>query len=430
VRLRTKLFAAASSLALVGSFAAIGANTASAVSPPGQNVLNDHVTCDTLVGTIKFGTALKLGGNPNVTSNPITIKATLDGCVDPDNINVGIAASTIGGVLTSTFVHGTHCQASGTSAGQPSDPPNTGTGSCHGQWFGDLGAIKAKSTNVGGNLLTGVSATAPCIVGRGITGGPGPLPNTSDPGTPSSTKITACNNGINLNNGTISISVDPGVSTAASLYLMDGPDHLSGEGGSFGTNDCFGLSGKSNGITGPTSVVWKNAKNTGKLFQNAGLTDPAITAFTVTQTSGGEFNAINDSAHPSILPFNGATTYSPGDWVTQGGGIYSTLTSAATFLGSTHTPGGSINNYWAYQGPTSNSDSYGGTYGLFQIGTDAGHGSTSAATQTGAFQGTDSGAAGTFDGATGQSEAALATACLGSSGIKALNFGIGGVHFG
>jgi hypothetical protein len=93
------------------AFAAAPAGAAKAHPLPSTtvNVLTDHVTCDTLIGTISFGTKLTLTG-PTTGPNTTTVKATVSGCTDDDHngtvgqvpLNYGVFSGTLGGVLTTT----------------------------------------------------------------------------------------------------------------------------------------------------------------------------------------------------------------------------------------------------------------------------------------------------------------------------------------
>jgi hypothetical protein len=100
--LKTKLFAALAVAAIGGAFMATPAHAAPL---PPIDVSNHSVACDSLVGSIKFGTALVPGGT---SPNTITIKATLDGCDDLDDVatdntnTVSIAPSKVSGTLNST----------------------------------------------------------------------------------------------------------------------------------------------------------------------------------------------------------------------------------------------------------------------------------------------------------------------------------------
>jgi hypothetical protein len=101
VRLKSKLIAALGAGVLAAAFFAV---PASAAAPPPIDVSNHSVECDSLVGTIKFATALIPGGT---SANSITIKATLDGCDDQDDAandntdTVSIAPSKLSGILSS-----------------------------------------------------------------------------------------------------------------------------------------------------------------------------------------------------------------------------------------------------------------------------------------------------------------------------------------
>src|SRR5438046_2429531 len=85
MNLRTRLLALASAVAIVAGFGLIGASQAGAVTT--FNVGNDHATCNTLAGTIKFTSHLKNSG-PTTGNNTITVALTLTGCFDDDNGNV------------------------------------------------------------------------------------------------------------------------------------------------------------------------------------------------------------------------------------------------------------------------------------------------------------------------------------------------------
>lgn len=63
-----------------------------AVPPPPTAVGNHHVTCDTFVGAGKFSVPIDLVGGVPTT---LTIKGTLDGCVDTDDAAVKLAPSKI-----------------------------------------------------------------------------------------------------------------------------------------------------------------------------------------------------------------------------------------------------------------------------------------------------------------------------------------------
>jgi hypothetical protein len=64
------------------------------------------VTCNSIVGTIKFATPLSNAGSPT-GSNQINLKVTVDGCTDTSNANVKVGASKLSGNITTN--NGTQC---------------------------------------------------------------------------------------------------------------------------------------------------------------------------------------------------------------------------------------------------------------------------------------------------------------------------------
>jgi hypothetical protein len=154
-----------------------------------------------------------------------------------------------------------------------------------------------------------------------------------------------------------------GCSTSLATTVLSG----SGKGTlATATNDCSGLVGLSTSTSGPLITKWKTASGSPKIT-------PAASTLNITQTYGAQFTG----------------TPGPGD-------------------------------------PAGNADAWGASYGLFQIGTDAAHGGTSAPNVVGAFTGGNSGHTTTLDATTGQSATSLALSCL-LTGIKSIAFGIGQV---
>jgi hypothetical protein len=88
-----------------------------------------------------------------------------------------------------------------------------------------------------------------------------------------------------------------------------------------------------------------------------------------------------------------------------------------------HTPAATTDNINATTGGTYNSDTWGATYGDFSV-------SGAQQVVTGSFVGTDAGASSTFQATTGQDIGAIVAECGGIHGLKAINFGIGGITFG
>jgi len=99
------------------------------------------------------------------------------------------------------------------------------------------------------------------------------------------------------------------------------------------------------------------------------------------------------------------------------------LLNAANTINVTQTYGGTFND-GGTSSPASDSDSWGASYGLFQIGTSS-FVPTTAPVVTGAYA-NGGGANLQFDGTTAESSGTLATACFSATGIKGIQFGIGG----
>ena len=104
MHIRTRILATTSAVAMVAGFGLIGASPASALTT--YAVGNDHVTCNTLTGTITFATALKNSG-PTTGSNTITVKGTVAGCTDADKPAVKMFSGTIASTITTN--NGTSC---------------------------------------------------------------------------------------------------------------------------------------------------------------------------------------------------------------------------------------------------------------------------------------------------------------------------------
>jgi hypothetical protein len=106
VKPRTKVLALASTLALVGGLVAISATSAGAAYPK-VDVSNETVTCNDIIGKIKFSVPLFLGGT---TPNQITITiktgdcttslGTFDASSNPGGVT--IKSATTKGILSSS----------------------------------------------------------------------------------------------------------------------------------------------------------------------------------------------------------------------------------------------------------------------------------------------------------------------------------------
>ena len=97
--IRNKVLMIGAAAALLASSLGIAAGTASA-GPPPTNVANDHVTCNTIYGTVGFKPSLIIGGT--ATSDAISVKGVVDGCTDTDNPAVLFTASSFSGKLAGT----------------------------------------------------------------------------------------------------------------------------------------------------------------------------------------------------------------------------------------------------------------------------------------------------------------------------------------
>lgn len=109
MRIDRKMLAFASAVTLsVGLGAAVLAPAAHAAGPPPHDATNDSVTCNDLLGKIKFSVPLTLGGN---TPNQITLTLKSDDCTDntvgpydPDTNPGGVSLKGVSskGILNST----------------------------------------------------------------------------------------------------------------------------------------------------------------------------------------------------------------------------------------------------------------------------------------------------------------------------------------
>jgi hypothetical protein len=120
----------------------------------------------------------------------------------------------------------------------------------------------------------------------------------------------------------------------------------------------------------------------------------------------------------------------PGAWATNAG--TPALLNTHSTLNVTQTWGGTFND-GGVTSPSSDSDSWGGTYGFFSIGAagsgnaiGSGQSNTTAPSVTGSFTGGDSGHKSIFNASTSQSEGELGDLCFSTTGIKTITFGIGG----
>lgn len=104
MRTKSRIIAIVSALGMCAGLLSISAAPAGAVVI--FSVGNDHVTCNTLSGTITFATALK-NSNPSTGTNTITVKGALGGCTDSDKSTVKMFKGTIASTITTN--NGTNC---------------------------------------------------------------------------------------------------------------------------------------------------------------------------------------------------------------------------------------------------------------------------------------------------------------------------------
>lgn len=79
MRIRSKVLATATTVALAMGVAAYAVPSAGAAALPKHDAANDKVTCNDIIGKIKFSVPLHLGGT---TANQVTISIKSDDCLD------------------------------------------------------------------------------------------------------------------------------------------------------------------------------------------------------------------------------------------------------------------------------------------------------------------------------------------------------------
>jgi hypothetical protein len=143
--LRARLLAIASALTMFAGLGLVSTSSAGAIVT--FNVANDHVTCNTLSGTIKFATHLKNSG-PTTGSQTTTVTAALAGCVDDDNASVKMFKGAITASLASTG--GSNCASLLGLSSQSASSPIVWTPGA-GQGFipkTTVGTVQKAATNV------------------------------------------------------------------------------------------------------------------------------------------------------------------------------------------------------------------------------------------------------------------------------------------
>jgi hypothetical protein len=96
MKINRRMRVVAGGLAVAALAVAITTSSVNAASPPPIDASNHHITCTTLYGTFKITPAFDLVGGQPAT---VAIKAKVDGCIDTDNPNVKLKASTVTGTM-------------------------------------------------------------------------------------------------------------------------------------------------------------------------------------------------------------------------------------------------------------------------------------------------------------------------------------------
>jgi hypothetical protein len=232
------------------------------------------------------------------------------------------------------------------------------------------------------------------------------------------TKLAAIAGTIAIAGGLAAVATPAG---AAPLPKVDASSH------SVTCNDLigkikFGIPLHLGGTSANTVTV--SVKSSDCVDNTAGAYDPTLNP-TGVSLKGFSSKGVLNSSNNDCLGLSGLSTGTSGAIA----GKFTTnpqtpgLVNATNTINVTQTYGGTFND-GGTTSPASDSDSWGGQYGLFQIGADS-FMPTTAPVVTGAYN-NGGGANLQFDGTTAQSQGTLATQCFSTAGIKGIQFGIGG----
>jgi len=371
--LTKKLASVGSAVIVTATFGLAAAPAAHAAAPAPLDPTNWTVACDSLVGTIKFATALTLA--PSTTNNTITVKAVTSGCnVPDDHVANGAAPGVNGG-------GGTHGDPFTCVQPPPLTAPKHVTSGAPGTTTSGSPNIGAASgsflaTDVG-QFITGIGIPANTLVNSIGGGGSTAVLSQNATGTASNIKFT-------LALGTPNqpcVNIAP-AKLGGTLISLAGHNQSPPVADSSG---CLGLSGLSHGTSGNNVT---QIKNQAKGLDNATLLPKLLDA------GSGSLNANVTSGVTAT--FGG--TFTGDAW----GASYGEFQ-----LGLVQTNSGPVQ---ATPAVTRTNSAPAGAVGN-------------------AFQGTDSGHSDGFDGTTGESSGAILIQCLGK-GVKTIDFGIGEVNFG
>jgi len=357
VRLTKKLASVGSAVIVTATFGLAAAPAAHAAVAP-LDPTKWTVACDSLVGTIKFATALTLA--PATTNNTITVSAFTSGCNVPESDGAPVAP----GVNGPGPAQGTGDPFSCVQPAPPSAPKHvmtTGDGhTTSGSPNVSAASAPFLATDVG-QFITGLGIPANTLVNSIGGGGTTAVLSQNATATATNVKFTLAAGTPNQPCVNIAPAKAGGVLIALAGHNQSPPIADS--------SGCLGLSGLSSGIQGPVVIGFKNQA---KGLDNATLLPKLL-------DSGGNANVTF-----AVKQTNGSTF---------------------------------------------SSDSWGASYGEFQVGAAFGTAMNSRSNDAFEGPGTSHGANDAFDGTTGQSSGAILVQCLGK-GVKALNFGIGHVSFG
>jgi hypothetical protein len=356
VKLTKKLASVGATVLMATSFGLVAAPAAHAAGPAPLDPTQWNVTCNSVVGVIKFKTPLTLA--PTTATNTITVAATTSDCTVPQTPGDAVHGDPVDCVAPAQVqvTTATGATTQGSTAITLTNPPDSFKDASAGKPKSDVGALITATLN--GVAFTGIPKLDHI--------------NTVTDATHADLVTAATLTQSGLVFKMITVPSDP-VNPCVNLAPAPLKGTLSSVGN--GQPGCLGLSGLSTGTSGNNVSFFKNGAK--------GVDGLTLEPKLLTAGSGG----LNANVTSAVSQTNG-TTFGPTAW--------------------------------------------GASYGEFQIG--AAFGTSVSARNNDAFEGDSSqitghGLGDTFDATTGQSTGAILALCL-STGVRVLNFGIGGVHFG
>ena len=331
MRLTKKLASVGSAVIVTATFGLVAAPAAHAAAPAPLDPTKWTVSCDSIVGTIKFATALTLA--PATTNNTITVKGTLSGCNVPESDGAPVAP----GVNGPGPAQGTGDPFSCVMPPPLSAPKHVTTGAPGDTTSGSPNIVAASGSFLSsdvGQFITGINIPANTLVNSIGGGGSTAVLSQNATGTATNIKFTLALGTPNQPCVNIAPAKIGGVLTALAGHNQSPPVADS--------SGCLGLSGLSSGIQGSAVSAFKNQA---KGLDNATLLPKLL-------DSGGNANVTT-----TVSQTNGAT-YSSDSW----GASYGEFQIGASF-GTTVTP---RNGTDAFEGPGTShgsNDTFDGTTG-------------------------------------------------------------------